>query len=192
MTRVARRAGRTAALVLAWTPLATLLGCAHDGALRPQELPRIDGLSALQYDGYRLLLRSSLDDPERMLFVSGRAAAEALVAVGGEFSIAHGRAELRTYRVLSADDDAIVLHETQTTDRRAEREGLLRRQRVLRVRPYDLRAPTSEPAAESSGRRGAFRAAACGADDVLRHEVESLWARTTPPARINARARSTC
>lgn len=136
--RLRARAGRLARLVTAVAPL--LIGCSwFQPGPRWDPVDRLPGLSVVEYDGLNLRL---VNDPASgvWLIVSGQAVTEAELRVNDRFGLTDGAQLSQAYQVLQMDERRIVLKRRENIDRRAERRGTQRVERVVSVEPYDTRA----------------------------------------------------
>jgi len=106
-----------------------------------EEVPLIDGISVLEYDGLDLRVKRAASGAAGLfLVVNGRLVDEAALRVGDGFVITDGRSVHRAYHLLAATDDRITLKRQAVFDDRATREGIRTVDTVIAVRPYNREA----------------------------------------------------
>lgn len=123
---------RSLRLLSALLPLA---GC-QPGQTSARVLSSLDGLQALTYDGYDVRIVRA-PDSALALYVFGQPLEEAYLRAGAHFVLTDGRAAAFDYEILVARADRVTLKRVTTENRKASGEGLLRREEIVDVRPYD-------------------------------------------------------
>jgi hypothetical protein len=129
-------------LVLLAAGLVELPGCRWgDRHARPEELSRLRGLCALEFDGlFVQLKRDASDDRGLLLVVAGQAVEQAWLRQGEQFLLTDGREVYEAYQVLLADPERITLKRQRTFDHRTTGEGIRTVEDVVAVTPYNLEA----------------------------------------------------
>lgn len=103
-----------------------------------KELPVLDGISVLEFDGLNLRVKRAADATDRILVVNGRGVREVNLRVGDGFVLTNGRDQHEAYHVLAVSDERVMLKRQTMLDHSATREGVRTVEDVIAVTPYNL------------------------------------------------------